>query len=259
MTIVSVPEKELKTISMALIDRPQISDRVEIKEEDITNLAGSMSEVGLLQPPILRTTETRFEIVAGDRRILAARSLGWTRIECFVCQLDDKQTAEIRAIENLERADLSVIEEARIYKNLHETHGMRIDQIAKRMRRSSGIVKRRLDLLKMPDCLITATHKKLISYGVAESLWTITDPDALDYYLSFAIDHGVTVPIARQWANDWKASQRRIEHENMDPMEQLTSPIMRPTYIACDLCQSPALVQDLAVIRICRECAKKIT
>lgn len=259
LTTTDIPEKKLMVIQMDLIDRPGKSDRIEIEEEEIISLSGSISEVGLLQPPILRTREERLEIVAGDRRILAVKRLGWTRVQCFVCELDDRQTAEIRGIENLERVGLSVIEEAQIYRNLQNTHGMRIDQIARRMKKSPGIVKRRLDLLKMPECLITATHKKLISYGVAEALWTIQDPSALDYYLSFATDHGVTVAIARQWANEWKSSQRRIEQESQDPLESLTPPAIRPTYIACDICEQPELIQDLSIFRICKECVKRMT
>jgi len=180
-------------------------------------------------------------------------------VKCVIKTLTDQQAAEIRASENLQRENLSVIEEARIYRNLNQKHHMPIDRIAQKMGKSPGTIKRRLDLLKMPDSLQNAMHEKKISYGVAEALWPIADPGALDYYLGFAIDHGVTVTIARQWTNDWKNSQRRIENENKDPMEQLTSPAERPTYLACDLCQEPVLVQNLAVIRICRECAKKIT
>jgi ParB family chromosome partitioning protein len=251
-----IPIKELMTVQVHLIDRPKISDRIDIEEEEIASLADTIEEVGLLQPPILRKLGGRHEIVAGDRRILAIKRLGYTNVECFVCLLTDKQTAIIRGIENLERVNLSVIEEARIYKNLRDKYEMRIDQIAKKVKRSPGIVKRRLDLLKMPDCLINATHKKLISYGVAEALWVITDESALDYYLTFATEHGITVAIARQWAQDWKSSQRRITQGNEDPMEAITPPQIRPTYIACDICDQPELIQNLEIVRVCKDCAK---
>lgn len=251
-----IPKKELKTVQVESIDRPKKSDRIEIEEEEIASLADSIEEVGLLQPPILRKMGDRLEIVAGDRRILAIKRLGLTCVECFVCSLTDKQTAIIRGIENLERVNLSVIEEAHIYRNIQDKYGMRIDQIAKRFKRSPGIVKRRLDLLKMPDCLINATHKKLISYGVAEALWVIADESALDYYLTFATEHGVTVTIARQWAQDWKSSQRRITQENEDPMEAIIPPQIRPTYIACDICDQPELIQNLEIVRVCKNCAK---
>jgi len=252
-------QEDLTTVEVEKIDRPGVIDRIDIDMEEVKSLSENIHEQGLLQPPVLRERLGRYEIVAGDRRIMAIKRLSWKFVRCVIKELTDQQTAEIRASENLQRENLSVIEEARIYKNLHEKHGMSIDRIAQKMGKSGGTIKRRMDLLKMPECLQIAMHKKQISYGVAEALWPISDKTALDYYLSFAIDHGVTVPIARQWANDWKASLRRIEQENLDPVDALTSPIARPTYIACDLCKQPELIQDLIMLRICRECAKKIT
>lgn len=259
MTEESARQEDLQTVEVEKIDRPDVVDRITIDLEEIKSLSENIQEQGLLQAPVLREKDGRFEIVAGDRRIMAVKRLDWTTVKCVIKTLTDQQAAEIRASENLQRENLSVIEEARIYRNLNQKHHMPIDRIAQKMGKSPGTIKRRLDLLKMPDSLQNAMHEKKISYGVAEALWPIADPGALDYYLGFAIDHGVTVTIARQWTNDWKNSQRRIEDENKDPMEQLTSPAERPTYLACDLCQEPVLVQNLAVIRICRECAKKIT
>jgi ParB/RepB/Spo0J family partition protein len=248
----------LATVPLQKIRRPAKVDRIEISEEGIRELAENIREQGLLQSPLLRKVGEEYEIIAGDRRILAITRLGWTEVLCVVAQMTDKQTAEARASENLAREDLTVIEEARIYENLHKVHGMTIEQIAQKMGKSAGTIKRRVDLLKMPQCLQTAMHKKQISYGVAEALWPITDPAALDYYMSFACDHGVTVTVARQWANDWKASQRRIETGD-DPVEKLqTAAGIRPTYIACDLCEQPELIQDMKLIRLCKACARRI-
>ena len=252
-------QKVLTVVPLDKIIRPKVIDRIDIEPKEITELAENIDKQGLLQEPVLRASGNNYEIIMGDRRILAIRELGWKEVQCFVCQLTDAEATEARASENLQRVDLSVIEEARIYKNLHTRYDMTVDQIARKMGKSPGIVKRRMDLLKMPQDLQTAMHKKQISYGVAEALWPISDATALDYYLGFAIEHGVTVPIARQWAHDWKSSQRRVEAENMDPADALTSPMMRPTYIACDLCDQPELVESLSILRICRNCLKDIT
>lgn len=258
MTKEQEQDESTKMIAVDKIQRPQIIDRIDIDQVEIASLAENIRTQGLLQFPILRPRGDEYEIVAGDRRILAVKLLEWTEVECVVKEMSDKQAAEIRASENIQRINLSVIEEAKIYKNLHVNHGLALYQIALRMGKSGGTVKRRLDLLKMPTCLQVAMHKKQITYGVAEALWPITEEAALDYYLGFAVDHGVTVTIARQWAGDWKAAQRRIKEENLDPVEALSSPAVRPTYIACDLCEGPELIQDLILLRVCRECAQGI-
>lgn len=250
--------KELKLVPLEEISRPTVTDRIDIDEQAISELAQSIERVGLLQTPILRYLEKGYEIVAGDRRFLAVKLLGWTKMECIVSHLTDMQTAIIRGIENLQREDLTVIEEGRIYQNLRTVHGMTVEQISQRTGKKPGTVKRRMDLLKMPQCLQDAMHKKKITYGVAEALWPIADDTALDYYLGFAVEHGVTVAIARQWTNDWKSSQLTTKTQGQDPADALVPPTIRPTYIACDLCEEAELVQNLHVIRICRKCAKEV-
>lgn len=251
-------KKELLDIELDKIDRPDVIDRIGIDQAEIQELADNIEKQGQLQPVILRPKGSRYETVAGDRRIMAVKVLGWNTVWAVIKELTDRETAEIRGCENLQRKDLSVIEEGRIYKNLHQNYGRTIEQISRKMSKAPGTVKRRMDLLKMPQPLQDAMHRKEICYGVGEALWPISDPTALDYYLSFAIDHGVTVAIARQWCNDWKVSTRRAMEEKQDPVETLTSPAIRPTYIACDICEQPELVQDLAIVRICKECAKRM-
>ena len=253
--------KQHKIVVIPLVEmrRPRKKDRIDISEEGITELALNIEEVGLLQDPLVRNTEDGYEIIAGDRRILAIRKLGWTEVQVKLCDLSDVETAEVRASENLLREDLTVIEEAKIYFNLKENYGRTMDQIAERFGIKGGTVKRRLDLLKMDISLQNAMHAKAISYGVAEALAPIVDKTALDYYLGFAIDHGVTVAVARQWCVDWKSSMRRLD-EGSDPGEAITSPaITQPTYLACDLCHGAEEVQNLAYLKLCRECAKQLS
>jgi ParB family chromosome partitioning protein len=251
-------QHKIVTVSLEEIKRPKRRDRIDISEQGISELAQNIKEVGLLQDPLIRKTDHGYEIIAGDRRILAIRKLGWTEVQAKLCDLSDVETAEVRGSENLRREDLTVIEEARIYLNLKENYGRTIDQISERFGIGGGTVKRRLDLLKMDQTLQDAMHAKKITYGVAEALAPIADKTALDYYLGFAIDHGVTVTIARQWCSDWKASMRRREAED-DPAGALTSPMIhQPTYLACDLCLRAEEVQNLTHLRVCKECAGKL-
>jgi ParB/RepB/Spo0J family partition protein len=251
-------QHKIATISLVEIKRPREGDRIDISKEKLAELAQNIKEVGLLQDPLLRKADDGYEIVFGDRRILAVRILGWEEVQVKLCDLSDVETAEVRGAENLLREDLTVIEEAKVYLNLKENYGRTIDQIAERFGIGGGTVKRRLDLLKMDPTLQNAMHAKAITYGVAEALAPIADKTALDYYLGFAIDHGVTVTIARQWCSDWKASMRRREAED-DPAGALTSPVIhQPTYLACDLCHGAEEVQNLTHLRVCKECAGRL-
>lgn len=244
----------VKLLKMDLIDEPVGVIRLEIDQGEVEDLARSIEQVGLLQPIGVRKVGDRFEIVDGHRRYLAHKALKREVIACFVRAVDDLECALARATENLGRVNLSPIEEAAIYIDLLDTHGLTCDEIGKRMSKSPGVVKRRLDLLKMPPQLQTAVHIKAISYGVAEELWRLGDIGSIDYYLGYAIDHGVTVAVARQWVRDHRRSER-TQKNDIEGGRGAYSPLeSTPTYISCDLCQGPLDVREIVNIKLCPNC-----
>ncbi len=253
-----VQDVKVRKISLNLIDCPKEMARVEIDPEYIKELAASIAALGLLQAILVRPRNSRYEIVGGHCRYLAVQLLGWKDIACAVSEMDDTTTVMSRATENLQRAGITAIEEGAIYKSLVEKHGVNIDALAKRMGISPGLVKRRMDLLKMPPQLQKAIHEKKINYGVAEELWSLRDEGALDYYLGFCIDHGATVSVVRTWVAQWKAEQRRKGGDvvgvgcSLSPMES------RPVYVACDTCADPMKLGEETVIRCCVACKKAI-
>ncbi|MFH1575499.1 MAG: ParB/RepB/Spo0J family partition protein [Candidatus Nealsonbacteria bacterium] len=241
-------------IDLLLIDEPKVVDRMEISIEAIAELAASISEIGLLQPIILRTNGERCEIVAGHRRFLAHKLLGRRYIKSIVRAMTDEEAALARATENLSRVDLTPIEEATVYFNLINAHGMTADQVGKKFGKSPGLIKRRMDLLKMPPQLQKAVHEKKIAISVAEELWPITDVSVLDYYLSFALDGGCTKDVARQWCKDWRDTVRRQGTAGVEGGEVVGPFEPRPCYLPCDLCHGPVELGTDKMLRICPEC-----
>jgi ParB/RepB/Spo0J family partition protein len=227
---------------------------MEIDPSSITELAQSISEIGLLQPILLRVDGERFEVVAGHRRYLAHKQLELATIKAVVRVLTDSETAIIRATENLARVDLTPVEEALIFRDLVDNHSMRVDQIGLKVGKSPGLVKRRMDLLKMAPQLQKALHEKRISISVAEELWPISDLATLDYYLSFALDGGCTRDVARSWCKDWKDSIRRQSSAGEAGGEILSPQEPRPVFLPCDLCNKPVQLGQDWVIRICPVC-----
>ena len=155
-------------VLLTLIDEPKVMARMEIDPVYISELAQNISEVGLLQPILLRPDGERFEIVAGHCRFLAHRKLEMTKINALVRKLTDKQTVIARATENLLREGLSAVEEAQNYSDLIVLHGMTIEEVAQKFGKAPGTVKRRMDVLKMPPILRDAVHKGQISMSAAE-------------------------------------------------------------------------------------------
>ena len=247
-----------RLIKLDLIDEPSTADRLELDVEETKSLAGNIKEVGLIYPILVRPKGERFQIIAGHRRYLAHVLLGENKIRCVIRDVSDREAALIRASENLARINLTPLEEGLIYQGLEKEHGLTHDEIGKRFCISPGIVKRRLDLLKMPPQLQQAVHKKYISYGVAEELWRITDIGQLDYYLSFAVEHGVTVQVSRSWVKEWKDSVRRASTD-VEGGSPLTSPLeAKPIYLPCDMCTGPMVLGEETLMRACPDCIKRI-
>lgn len=253
-----VLEISVEDIPLALIDQPPDVDRMEIDQAVVDELAQSIQELGQLQAVLVRPVGDRYQIVFGHRRFLACEQLSRATIRAEVRSMTDKEAAVIRGVENLQRVDLTPVEEARVYARLRDKHNMTLEEIGLKMRKKAGTVKRRLDLLKMPPPLQDAVHKKQISITVAEELWAISDQPSLEYYLMFAVENGCTKEVARGWAKEWKDSKRRDAAASVDGM-CVTNPYEpRPIFIACDLCQGPVELGKDCQLRICDACMQTI-
>ena len=245
-------------VLVSLIDEPSAVARMEIGEAGIEELAQSISEVGLIQAVLIRPVGDRYEMIAGHRRLLAHKLLSVDRIRSVIRVMTDQEAALVRATENLAREDLTPLEEAVQYKELLDKHGMSFEEIARKFGYSPGTVKRRMDILKMPDPLQILVHRKMISISVAEELWPISDPVDLDYYLTFAVENGVTKEVARSWCKEWRDKKRRDGESSEGGVRTRSPQEPRPVYVACDLCDGSMLLGDETVYRVCPPCVELI-
>ena len=249
---------EYKAIPLHLIDPPRHMMRMSIDEDKIKELVVSIQAQGLLQPLVVKPREGRYEVSAGHRRLIALNRLGFVEAMCHVKDVSDKDVAINRTTENVIRANVSPIEEAKSYKELHEEFNMSLEEIADRIGKTPGTVKRRIDLLLMPQEAINAMHDKKVSVGVVEALCAITDRTAFSYYLGCAIDNGITVLVARQWASDWKQAEVHKAND-VKPGDSIPSVFLdRPCYVSCDTCGGPSEIKDVKMIRCCPACMKNI-
>lgn len=248
----------VKEIYIAEIDGPEQDQRLKINQDEIQELAQSIEEVGLQQPILLTPKGSRYEVVWGHRRFLATKFLGKTKILAKVQVLTKSQKKILRATENLHRLDISPIEEAIIYNDLKTNEKMTLEEIGQRMRKSPGLVRRRIDLLRMPEVLQTAIHSGRIKYGVAEELWSLGDQAAIEYYLQFAVEHGATVTVVRGWVKDEKDKIRRQASDIGGGGESIAFSENKPVYAPCDLCSGPLEVGTETPIRACPNCVKEL-
>jgi len=252
----SKTQKEIpkNSISMDLILPPQNTIRLEIPDTDLFELSESMKELGLIEPIILTPLEDKFEIVAGHRRWLAAQKLGWTEIKAEVRELTPKQVALIRATENIQRQELSPIEEAAIYQDLYDNYKLSFHQIGRGLGLSSTYIRNRLKLLKMDPKLQQAIHNGKISIAVAEQLNKITEPKDLYRYLELAIENGVTATVAAQWTEEFRKSLQYVQEGTAPPNPLQKTFEEQKFYTACELCEGPMEYKDMRTIKLCKTC-----
>lgn len=251
-------ELKVEEIQIELIDRPERADRETIDPESIRELAESIKEIGLQQPILLRPENSRYELVAGDRRFLAHRLINAKTIRAFVRQMSPEEVFIIRATENLQREDLNTLEEARIYQNLLINCGMSRNVIAKKMGRSLTHIDNRLKLLELPEKFQEALRNKKLVPSTALELMRIEDEIMRDYYLEYAIQNGITVKVAQEWVSAWEMTTERIKIKYNNLAAQYGGREETPVYIPCNFCKGPVEVKKIITIHICPECNETI-
>jgi ParB family transcriptional regulator, chromosome partitioning protein len=154
--------------------------RTHVDEAGLTELTASIEASGLLQPVIVRSKNGKFELIAGERRWRAVQRLGWAKIPAVVREVDDKTLLTLALIENLQRDDLTSIDEAAGYQRLGEEFKLPQAEIARLVGRNRSTVANLLRLLKLPDEVKALVQEGKLSEGHARALLAVEkEPELL--------------------------------------------------------------------------------
>ncbi len=151
--------------------------RRHFDDELIAELAASIKESGLLQPLVVRKVNGMFELIAGERRLRAVSSLGHTTVKVVVHEASDQEVAELALIENLQRADLTPLEEAEQYRLLQEKFGMKQETIAQHVGKSRAVVANMVRLLELAPEVRELLTQQQITVGHAKVLLQLKNAD----------------------------------------------------------------------------------
>jgi ParB family transcriptional regulator, chromosome partitioning protein len=170
--------EEIKKIPLSNIVPNRYQPRTVFDDERIEELSLTIRTHGIIQPIVVREYEQgRFEIIAGERRFRAVTKLGWDTIPAIVKDFNDAETASVALIENLQREELSVIEEAIAYAKLLELHNLTQEALAQRLGKGQSTVANKLRLLKLPEEVQEALLQKLITERHARALIPLKTPE----------------------------------------------------------------------------------
>ena len=153
--------------------------RKNFEEKEIKELSESIKNQGLIQPIVVReTSDSMYEIIAGERRWRACQLAGLHSVNCVIMSVDDKNVYELALIENIQRENLNVVEEAKAYKNLIELNGLKNEELSKKIGKSSSHISNLIRLLDLDDEIHQMIIDGKISMGHARAL--IGVPNAVE-------------------------------------------------------------------------------
>lgn len=197
--------------------------RRSFDEEDLAELAASIRSCGILQPLTVRRAGEGYELVAGERRLRAARIAGLREVPCLVAQVGEEDSALLALMENLQRRDLDCWEEAQAIARLISRYGLSQEEAARRLGRAQPTVANKLRLLRLPEDVRALLRENGLTERHARALLRLQDPEVQRRAAGDMVRRGMNVAQAEAYV------------EKLLQSAQVTPPRGRSTYIIKDV------------------------
>lgn len=205
----------LTLINITDISPNPYQPRLSFKGEELEELAQSIRANGLIQPIIVRESAILgYELIAGERRLKAAKLAGLTQIPALIKQISPQKSMQLAIIENLQRSDLNPIEEAQAYQQLLHKTPMTHEELAQFMGKSRPYISNSLRLLKLPDTLSQAVKNQTLSAGHARLLLSLKSTEEQEKWLQKIQEENISVRQLETLLN--KTPQKRKKETNKD-------------------------------------------
>jgi len=169
----------LRELPVGSVQPNPFQPRTQMNEAELVELTASIEASGLLQPVVVRPRNGKYELIAGERRWRAVQRLGWPKIPAVVKEVDDPTLLTLALIENLQRDNLSAMDEAAGYQRLSEEFQLPQAEIARMVGRDRSTIANLLRLLKLPEEVKQLVHQSKLTEGHARALLTISDQEKL--------------------------------------------------------------------------------
>lgn len=214
---------ETVTLRISEIEPNRDQPRKEFDEQALAELSQSIMQYGVLQPILVRPLiDGGYQIVAGERRYRASRMAGLTEIPVVIRELSDNETMELALIENLQREDLSPIEEAKGYKTLIDTYQMSQEQVAQSVGKSRPAITNTMRLLLLPDDVIDMVEKGKLSQGHARALLALENKALISAIAEDIALKGLSV----------RQVEKLVKDLSKKPVTRERKPRQKPSYFS---------------------------
>lgn len=197
-------QREVFDVRVGKIKPNPYQPRKTFDQKALEELSESIKENGLFQPILLRETLVGYEIISGERRYRASKLAGLKTIPAIIYDYTDQQMMEVALVENIQREDLSIVEEARSYQSLIDNLGYTQEQLANKVGKSRSHVANIIRLLKLDDDILESVDKGLLSMGHVKVLITIDDKKRQHQIVDQIISQNLNVRQTEELANSAK-------------------------------------------------------
>lgn len=188
-----------------------VQPRKSFDQEGLRELSASIAEYGILNPLTIRLRAGRYELVAGERRLRAAKIAGCTEVPCILIDVNMEDASLIALVENLQRRDLDFIEEAQGINQLIKLFGMSQDEAARRIGKSQSAVANKLRLLRLPDDVLQSLLDNGLTERHGRALLRLNDKDEVRAALRYIIENDLTVAATDDYIEALLAVKRAEE------------------------------------------------
>ncbi len=186
-------EISLNEVDIDLIDPNPEQPRTRFVESALDELAASIKSNGIVQPIVVRRSGDRFQIVAGERRWRAAQKAGLRRVPVTLKEISDEKLLEVALIENIQRQELNVVEEARAYRKLLDNIGFTQEELSERVGKDRSMISTALRLLKLPEPVLEMVENEKLTPGHARTLLVSNDSARQIEVAKAIVDFNLTV------------------------------------------------------------------
>lgn len=209
--LIPAGEEAMKVVDVAIDEvfpNPR-QPRRRFDEAALAELADSIKEHGLLQPVIVRRAGAGYELVAGERRLRAAKEAGLKRIPAIIRGASDSESLALALVENLQRENLDAIEEARALRRLIDDFGMRQEELARMVGKSRSAIANSLRLLSLPDSIQSLVQLGAITAGHARAVLSLDKEEEQLKLVQRISERGLSVRQAEALARKWNTSRSK--------------------------------------------------
>lgn len=214
---------EIKNIPIASIDANPFQPRKEFRTEDLTDLANSIRQYGILQPlVVVEQPNHRFRLIAGERRWRAAKQAGLANVPVIARAANDEEQLELALVENIQRQDLNPLERARGYEQLMKRFGLTQDEVAKKVGKSRAAIANATRLLSLPEPIQKAIGEGRLTEGHAKIIAGLDGRDLQMRFFERVVQTNASVRETERAAQKIQA-KKHLPHPSVSSADEIVS------------------------------------